>query len=629
MATREELMTALRNADAAGDVESAKRIAAMVPSEPTAPAPSALPKSKYGLTEDPGVVQQFLGGAKHAWDRSAAALQAGAGKLGLPTGESLEPLVKQGEQFVKETGPASTVGNIGGEIALTAVPGAGAFRLATALPRVARMGRYGQAMVGGSAAGAAGETTMGGNPLEGAAYGAAFGPVGTAVGDLASGTVRGARRLFSNADDTATRHLRELSTDPAADAAVLRALRGEVAGEMPTSGMAATVDPRMQYLAAIENQTAQRGTGGAHLARTQANEAARMAPLENIAAPGARGFDPVSRRVIPSEAEELRSRVTQPFYNRSMEDRVNVDPNLARILNGAEASPSTNVGARALSQEQTNAAVAGRNVPGGPTQYSEVPVMRDTSTGATYGGQPFMPTQGTHTIRELQVVRKNLDDKIETAVRQGDMVSARRLREARQQLSGEMESQSGNFAVGNTMYRNLSQPQNAAEIAQVYANALRDQGVNGLVSARQNTARTLTRADQSARFQHEGEVFTPQQLQDVRAVTRSAQRQADLNAIPNVNLPKQISVAEQVEQGIPGLLNRTLAIGKKVLSRFGAHTDEQVRAIMDEASLNPQRMADLLERIPASERQNFIDAVRAANPRGAITGTITGQIGQE
>jgi len=158
---------------------------------------------------------------------------------------------------------------------------------------------------------------------------------------------------------------------------------------------------------------------------------------------------------------------------------------------------------------------------------------------------------------------------------------------------------------------------------------LRDQGVNGLVSARNNTARTLKRADQSSRFQHEGEVFTPQQMQDVEAVTRSAQRQADLNAIPNVQLPRQISTAEIVEQGIPGLLNRTIAIGKKALSRLGAHTDEQVRTIMDEASLNPQRMAELLTQIPASERPNFIDAVRRMNPQGALTGYTTGQIGQE
>jgi len=631
MATREELMTALRNADAAGDVESAKRIAAMVPSEPSAPAPkSALPKSNYGLTEDPGVVQQFLGGAKHAWDKAAAAMQSGAGALGLPTGESLEPLVKQGKQFVEETGPASTLGNIGGEIALTAAPGAGAFRLATAVPRIARMGRYGQALVGGGAAGAAGEAMMGGNPLEGAAYGAALGPVGTAIGDVSSAGIRGARRLFSNADDTSSRYLRELSTNPTADAATLRALRGEVAGEMPTSGMAATVDPRMQYLAAIDRQAAQRGTGGAPLARAQANQAARMAPLENIAAPGRETFNPLTRQMEPSYAQGERSRVTGPMYERAMGDQVAVQPTLAQVLRGAEVMPPAAKGGRQFAQEQTNAAVAGRGVPQGRTPYVEQPVVRDTSTGATMAESgPFMPQVETQSIRELQLVRKNLDDKISQAVQQGDRMTARRLMEARNQLSGEMTGQSGNFNLANTTFRNMSQPQNAAEIAQVYANALRDQGVGGLVSARNNTARTLKRADQSSRFQHEGEVFTPQQLADVEAVTRSAQRQADLNAIPDVRLPRQISAAEVVEQGIPGLLNRPIAIAKKALSRLGSHTDEQVQQIMDEASLNPQRMADLLERVPASERQNFIDAVRAMNPRGAITGTITGQIGQE
>ena len=233
------------------------------------------------------------------------------------------------------------------------------------------------------AAGAAGETVMGGNPLEGAAYGAAFGPVGTAVGDLASGTVRGARRLFSNADDATTRYLRELSTDPTADAAALRALRGHVAGEMPTSGMAATVDPRMQYLAAIERQGAARGTGGAPLARAQANEAARMAPLENIAAPGRETFNPMTRQIEPSYAQGERSRVTGPMYASAMGDRVAVQPTLAQVLRGAEVMPPAAKGGRQFAQEQSNAAAAGRDVPEGRAPYTEPPVMRDPSTGAT------------------------------------------------------------------------------------------------------------------------------------------------------------------------------------------------------------------------------------------------------
>ena len=46
MASREELMTALRNAHDAGDTEAATRIAAMVPSASAPAASTALPKTR-------------------------------------------------------------------------------------------------------------------------------------------------------------------------------------------------------------------------------------------------------------------------------------------------------------------------------------------------------------------------------------------------------------------------------------------------------------------------------------------------------------------------------------------------------------------------------------------------------
>jgi len=547
------------------------------------------------------------------------AAEAWAEKRGfLPTERDIALL----EQGTASSGKAQAA-NIASELALTALPGAGAYKAATALPRAAQMGRYGQALVGGAAAGAAGETVMGGNPLEGAAYGAAFGPVGTAVGDLAGGTVRGAKRLFSNADDATTRYLRELSTNPTADAAVLRALRGEVAGEMPTSGMAATVDPRMQYLAAIERQGAARGTGGAPLARAQANEAARMAPLERIAAPGRTTFP-----ARQSPAELARSQGTTPMYARADEDRILLNPELEALVAGRQIQPAANRADIRFGQEQTNAFVGGRPVPAGAVARNEPNMQRDSLTNSFINGPPSSVVPN-RSVRDLQTLKEQLNVSIDSAMRQGKMEDVRRLSQARNQLNERMQTQSPAYREATDAYRALSQPQNAAEIAQVYANALRDQGVRGLLSARNNTARTLRRADQSSRFQHEGEVLTPQQMQDVNAVTRSAQRQADLNAIPDVRLPRQISAAEELEENLPGMLSRPMMIARKILQRLGSHTDEQVRAVIDEASLNPHRMADLLERIPASERQNFIDAVRAANPRGAITGTITGQIGQE
>jgi hypothetical protein len=69
--------------------------------------------SQYALTEDPGVVQQFLGGVKASWDKGAMGLKSLFAEL---TPEDRE-LLKQGEAFVDETGAASSVGSVVGDVA--------------------------------------------------------------------------------------------------------------------------------------------------------------------------------------------------------------------------------------------------------------------------------------------------------------------------------------------------------------------------------------------------------------------------------------------------------------------------------------------------------------------------------
>lgn len=66
----------------------------------------------------PGVVEQIRGGASHALDRAAMGLK------GLFTDLTPEDrqLLSRGEAFVKGTGPASTVGQIGGDLVIGAAP---------------------------------------------------------------------------------------------------------------------------------------------------------------------------------------------------------------------------------------------------------------------------------------------------------------------------------------------------------------------------------------------------------------------------------------------------------------------------------------------------------------------------
>ena len=592
-------------------------------------------KSGYG-SEDPGVVEQLVGGAKHAWDRAAEGLESlvpGGRRLSRALNQpDLQELTKQGKQFVKETGPASSVGELAGEVALTAAPGAGAYRAVTALPRVAKAGRLTQAMAGGAGAGAAGAGVMGENPVTGATAGAIMGPMGTVVGDVGGWGWKQGKRLFEDPNTGASRYLRELSIDPNADATVLRGLKGLVPGEQPTAGMAATVDPKMLYMKEIEEQ-ANRRIGGLAEARRQANEAARAAPLEEIAAPGVRGLDRATGRVLPSEAEALRSKVTGPIYEKAMPDRVSVDPNLERILGGAEVLPARNAGARQFSQEQTNfpgtrdSRVSASSPPPEGTRIVRNP-LSGKETGIGPAG-PFMERPGTYSVEELQLIRRNLDDKINQAAQQGDQMTVRRLSEARNQLSGEMTGQSGNFALANTMFRNLSAPQNQAQVAQTLLDALRSptgkERASSFLTARRNAPQTLRKSDQSPRFQHEGEVLTPDQLKQVDAITSSLRREADYANLPRMELQGVMSPAEKVEGAIPSWLDRTVTLAKKGLQKLGVRSDEQVRKVIDEAVLDPQKMANLLETLPPADRVPFLSAIREANPKGAFTGYVAGQ----
>jgi hypothetical protein len=85
---------------------------------------------QQGIAE-PGLVEQGLGGLKHSWDRAALGLK------GLVTDLTPEDkaLLEQGESFVNQTGPASTVGQVAGDIGITA-PAFAFGGAATQLPRV-------------------------------------------------------------------------------------------------------------------------------------------------------------------------------------------------------------------------------------------------------------------------------------------------------------------------------------------------------------------------------------------------------------------------------------------------------------------------------------------------------------
>lgn len=545
-----------------------------------------------------------------------------ADKLGLPT-------------------PESGIEKFGNEMTRTMVPGIAGYgagaKLVSKLPQAMKTGKLAafiEPTVGGASAGAMTAASENQDPVMGAATGAIMGPAGKVVGDVGGWAINKGRRIFENAGTQAARRVQELAGPGAAQqAALLRSLRGDVQGELPTSGMAATVDPKMAYQKELQEQ-ARRRLPGEYTERDLVNEAARMHDLERIAATGRQGTATQGGPVPMSANEGRRAARTDPLYAAAMPERVTMTPELEELVAGIETRPAVVRGGRAFRQEQTNATVGGGRVPQGPVPAvpatPAMPEVRDSMGMVIKPAVPEVPgVPGHRSIQDLQQVQKALDEKIRLLSMSGKAEEADRLGTARRQLTQAMMEQSPTFSAANNTFRQFSQPQNQSQVAQVLADALRTPGgterANAFLNARKNAPQTLKRADQSSRFEQIEQVMTPTQMRQINAVTNSLRRQAAYDNIGRSSIPEVKSGAEAVEQLAPSLISRGVSWTKKGLRQIGIKGDVEINKIIDEATLHPDRMAQLLERATPSDRIKILSAVREANPKGASIGLVAGQ----
>lgn len=542
-------------------------------------------------------------------------------KLGLPT-------------------PETGTEKFGNELATTLLPGVGGYnagaKLVSKLPSAVKAMKgasFIEPTVGGAAAGALTSTSKNEDPVTGAAVGALMGPAGKVIGDVGGWAINKGRRAFENEGIQAARRVQELAgPDAAAQAATLRALRGEVQGELPTSGLAATVDSKMTYQKELQEQ-ARRRLSGAYTERDKVNAAARLAPLERIAVPGREGVAMRGGQIPESRHEAFRSGVTKPLYNAAEADRVIMTPELEALVAGAEARPAVVRGGRAFRQEQTNAEVAGQRIPQGPVVGTPgtpaMPEVRDSFGMVTRPAVPEVPAvPGSRSIQDLQQVKNEMTARVKSLSRT-DPDEANRLNVARRQLNQAMEEASPTFGQANTRFRELSIPQNQADIAQVLVEKLRNskggEQHGAFLEAIRNAPQTLKKADQQSRVGQIGQVMSKAQMDKIEAVTRSLRREAEYAGIGRTELPGTKSGAQIVEERIPGLIDRTMSWTKKGLRQIGIKGDVEINKIIDEATLHPDRMAQLLERATPSDRIKILSAIREANPKGASIGLVAGQ----
>lgn len=510
--------------------------------------------------------------------------------------------------------------------------GSGGFQAASKIPA---LGSYAKNIIGGAGTGAAiGGLSEEGSAASGAGVGAAIsaalGPAGY-VGKKLWGI---GRNLASGTQGQVSNYLAEIfggSPERAKVAERLLALKSGVTGERPTSGMASVIggEPIPALKAMEEGARNRPGMSAEFAVRDAANEAARARPFDVIAAIGRRKPAEQGMPINPSKIESVRKGITSPLYNEAGKDIIPVDSQLLATLGGAEVQPAARRAGTSLDQAIANAVSAGKTPPPGYTQPKVTPAPEGTPYWAQNPAPKPTVEPATISINALQRVRTEIDKDISALSGTTDSAGATKLAQlkvARSQVDGWMRNKSPKYAEAQDTFKDLSVPQNQADVAEVLLKALQSpSGVERAAAfgtAFRNAPQTITKAG-VPRFEELGQVFSPTQMKWANAVKESVGNEGKYAALksPQSILPEVKNSIDSIREASPNWLNVAMTTFHKVMAKAGGRLDSQSQSIIDGLMLEPSKLAVFLNKATPSER-DMISQYVSSVPKGMPTAAI-------
>lgn len=510
--------------------------------------------------------------------------------------------------------------------------GSGAFNAASKIPAI---GNYLRNIVGGVGSGATiGGLSEDGSAGSGAAIGggisAALGPLGF-VGKKVWDT---GRNLVSGAQGQAQNYFADIFGNQAErgkEAARLLRLNSGVSGERPTVGLAAVsggeVNPA--YKALEEGARSRQTMATAFAARDAANEAARATPFRAIMAPGSRVPAKQGMPVNKSMVEAVRGNITKPLYNEAGREIIPVDNQLLTVLGGAEIQPAARRAGVSLDQAIANANATGRTPPAGYTQPKTTPAPEGTPYWAQNPAPAPTVEPGTISINALQRIKNEIDKDISALSGTSDSAGVTKLsqlRTARSQLDGWMRGKSEKWGQAQDAFKDLSVPQNQADVAAVLLKSLQSPSGVERAAAFGNAFRNAPRTLNSAGVpigEELGQVFSPTQMKWANAVKASTDREGQYAALkaPQTILPEVKNAVDAIKDASPNWLNVGMTAFHKVMAKVGGKMDANSQVIVDSLMLDPPKLAAFIQQATPAERDvisQYIASISKGVPTAAI-----------
>lgn len=629
MANLDQVMQALRAADAAGNVDDARRLAQIaqrMKSEQSAPPPAEAPPDaqphRDTLAEQiayapatravVGVGQTLIGGPFQLGANlgSAAArkigemLPEGAQKYYDTSGDQFDEKVAE-KQRAWEDLKRSTLGDewdVAGGVGATA---AGALALPGNVPAsLAKRIAYG-AGTGAVMGGMAPQQKAG---LEHNAQGAAIGgAVGAAFPALTEALSKAGKVLYhagiephfeAGREAIKGRAYLDAGGERIDDiAAALRSYAPKVEGSEAPAGEAAAGAGSAEF-SAMQN-SAEGVLPSEYVARNKARDAARLATVREV------GQTPEAL----AAAKALRARNAEANYGAVENDLVNAD------LGALEDTPAMQ---SALGKARTSAAQR----------------------------RAYFPEEGEpYNVRNLQRAKKALDDSISAsqnsaAAGRVPTLSPGELTDAKRELVDKLETASPGWKAARDQFAEESVPINQMEIGQYLegklTNALDEEAPQRAASyagALRDAPRTIKNAvTGSPRFQELTSVLNPEQVRAVESVRDDLASMAEQSRLAragarsgkNQMQPFTNSIDATGHSGqLPNLLSRPAMAFNFIMRRLKGQMDEKLAREIAQEMLDPKATGQSIERA-ITRRDDVARTAAALRARTTQGGALAG-----
>lgn len=498
MAQLDDLYTALKNADAAGDTAGAQKLATYI--QTVVPQLQAQSQSRHAaianqINNDPisqgardfptsgGTIMNGIA----AYGKAVPDFVQGVGqRLGLVDQSTVDESKRLNAPLMATT--VGKVGNTLGNIALGVGGGAALSAAAPALPMIA------QATALGGAMGAAEPTATGESALKNTAIGAGLGGASVLGGQLAGAGYRGVKAVLepfteAGAQRIAGRTIQRFAENPSSIANVTN--KPTITGALPTLaeqtgdvGLARLQDSLRSVDPQINNALA---------TRASSNNAARVNALDTMAGKnGARDFAVANR---DATAEQLYG-----------------------------AARAKGIDPTAITPEmQANVASLQARMPD--------EVLEKARTLAKINGTPM---DNSTSLDGLHWTKKALDSLISTAKTKGDGDMARAYSGLQSDLLAGIDKMSPDYAAARGVYSAMSKPVNQMDIAATLAKKGLSKGSdlsgnqtinrNALLGALQDEPALIRQATGGNFGNSLSDVMEPQQLNMLRAIASESDR---------------------------------------------------------------------------------------------------------